>query len=136
MQHTPALGASKALANLALRSQRFLYLDEFNPVEYASVPATAPTIPKTTLCKLLSGQWLEVAVSQSFQNGNSDIRWTQGIVITAKAKDLWKPTGHVSAEDIRHLQNRVEQFTATATITGKLKDFPLCKESFSMVLNI
>ena len=130
VQHTPAVGASMPLANLALKSKRFLYLDEFSPVEYASNPAKSPTIPKAMLCKLLAGQWLEVSVSQSFQNGNADIRWSRGVAITAKCEGLWTPTEHVSAEDIKHMKSRVEQFEATSPIRGELKDTPLCKETF------
>jgi len=130
VQHTPALGATMPLASLALKRKRFLYLDEFSPVEFASTPAKAPTIPKTMLLKLLAGQWLEVQVSQSFQNGNPDIRWKAGAVITAKYDGLWMPTGVVTAEDIRHMQSRVWQFTATEQISARLEDLPMCKESF------
>ena len=72
--------------------------------------------------KLFSGQWLEVQVSQSFSNGNVDLRWDQGAAMTAKAEGLWEPTASVSAEDIRHLKSRVEQFTATKQITTVLRD--------------
>ena len=130
VHHTPAIGSSMPLANLSLKDKRFLYLDEFNPVDYASLPANKPTIPINMLLKFLAGQWLEVQVSQSHQNGNADIRWKGGAAITAKAQGLWKPTDHVSAEDIRHLQARVEVFTATAQIQGQLSDTTLCKESW------
>ena len=49
VQHTPAIGAPIPLANLALKNKRFLYLDEFNPVEFASLPEKTPTIPKMML---------------------------------------------------------------------------------------
>ena len=39
-------------------------------------------------------------------------------------------SGRVSKEDVRHFQNRVEQFTATQTIQGPLVEFDQCKESF------
>jgi hypothetical protein len=59
------------------------------------------------LVKVISRQWLEVQVSQSFSNGNVDLRWDQGAAMATKAEGLWEPTASVSAEDIRHLQSRV-----------------------------
>ena len=131
VQHTPSLGSTMPLANLASGEKRFLYLDEFNPVEFASTPVRpGPTIPKTTIKKLLAGQWLEVQVSQTFNNGNADVRWTQGAAITAKLKGLWDTAGPVTDEDIRHFKSRVELFTAVKPVPGKLKDTPLCPESW------
>jgi hypothetical protein len=37
----------------------------------------------------------------------------------------------VTAEHIRHLKSRVEQFEATVAVAGTLKEMPKCKESFS-----
>jgi hypothetical protein len=130
MKKAIGLGSSMPLANLALKKKRFMYLDEFSMVEYASFPAKAPTLPKTMQLELFSGQWLEVQVSQSFSNGNVDLRWDQGAAMTAKAEGLWEPTASVSAEDIRHLKSRVEQFTATKQITTVLRDVSRCKETF------
>ena len=67
--------------------------------------------------------------SQSHQNGNCDVKWTKGVAMTAKAEGLWDPAGSVTREDIRHMKNRVEQFTATQVIE-KLGDVPMCKESW------
>ena len=132
VQHTFTLGATMPLANLALKKKRFMYLDEFNMVEFASCPPKRPTIPKTMQMKLFAGQKLEVQVSQSFQNGNADVRWNQGVAMTVKSEGLWSPNAVVSSEDVRHLQSRVEQFTATAQIArSALTDMPKCKESFS-----
>ena len=130
VQHTPALESSMPLANLASGDKRFLYLDEFNPVEFASTPEKKPTLPKTTIKKLLAGQSLEVQVSQSFNNGNVDIRWQHGAAITAKLEGLWEPTTVVSAEDIKHFQSRVFQFKVLVPIRGALKDTPLCAASW------
>ena len=118
------------LANLASGEKRFLYLDEFNPVEFASTPERKPTLPKTTIKKLLAGQSLEVQVSQSFNNGNADVRWQYGAAITAKLAGLWEPTNVVSAEDIKHFQTRVYQFNVLVPIRGDLKDTPLCAASW------
>jgi len=130
VQHTFSLGATMPLANLFLQDKRFMYLDEYNMVEYASFPAKSPTIPKTMQLKLFSGQRLEITVSQSFQNGMPDVRWTRGVAMTMKLKGLWEPTSVVSAEDICHFRSRVEQFNATEVVTGKLKDTTKCKECF------
>ena len=130
--HTPALGATMPLANLALGSwKRFIYWDEFRPVEFAALPARQPTVPAITFMKLFSGQRLEVQVSQSLNNGNKDICWTHGAAFTAKAEGLWDMQGHVSAEDIRHMQNRVWQFDACSALPdAALQAMPKCKETF------
>ena len=78
VQHRPDLGASMPLVNLSKGNRRFLYLDEFSMLEYASLPKGKPTIPVTTLLKLTSGQYMEVAASQSFHDGQSDHRLEEG----------------------------------------------------------
>ena len=131
--HTPAMGAAMPLANLALKKKRFIYLDDYRPVEFAKASGKkSATIPVVTFLKLAGGQSFEVQVSQSFQNGNADLRWTRGAAITAKAEGLWEPQGSVSAEDVRHMQSRVEQFTAAAQLErAVLKDVPVCKQSWA-----
>ena len=64
-------------------------------------------------------------VSQSFSDGNFDVNWQRGVVLTAKEEGLWEPSARVSAEDVRHLRNRVEEFRFTEVITG-LKDVDSC----------
>jgi len=132
--HTPAMGSPMALANLAVRKKRFLYLDDYRPVEYArSTCKKPPTIPVVTFLKLTGGQCFEVQVSQSFQNGNVDLQWSRGAAMTAKDEGLWQPSGNVTVEDIRHMQSRVEQFTATVILSrDALRDVPLCKESWAL----
>ena len=49
-------------------------------------------------------------MSQSFNDCNLDVKWSRGVVFTAKQEGLWEPTARVSAEDVRHLRNRVEEF--------------------------
>lgn len=131
VQHKPDLGSSMPLANITKQNKRFMYLDEFQCVEYASMPVKKPTIPVTTLLKMLGGQYFEVQVSQSFHDGNVDCRWTRGIAITSKLQGLWEPRGPVSAEDVKHLQNRVEQFTAVAHLPRQeLRTIVPCRSSF------
>ena len=127
--HTPAL-ASCALANLALQPKRFMYLDEFRPVEYATTPARTPAISCITFLKLFQGQWIEIQVSQSHNNGHKDMQWQRGVAMTAKLQGLWDPKGQVGQEEIRHMQARVEQFTAAEAVAGVLADVPACPESF------
>lgn len=100
-------------------------------MEYASVPARKPTIPASTMLKLLGGQFFEVQVSQSFHDGNKDCRWRRGIVITSKSEGLWSPRGVVTPEDVAHLRNRVEQFTAVSQLDKKsLRAVAPCRYSF------
>ena len=69
-------------------------------------------------------------MSQSFNNGNADVRWTQGAAITAKLEGLWEPTSVVTVEDIRHFQSRVHQFNVLVPIRVELQDTPLCAASW------
>ena len=52
-------------------------------------------------------------------------------MITSKLKAMWDPRDPVTPEDINHLKNRVEQFTATVALRKKdLKTIPPCKYCF------
>ena len=118
--HKPALNSKFALRNL-LKEKRFLFWDDYRPVEYAQ-----ETLPVTAFLSLFQGQPLEVQVSQAFNDGNVDFEWHHGCVMTAKSEGLWVPYGSVSQEDVRHMQSRVHVFTATATVR-QLQDTEPCK---------
>ena len=95
------------------------------------MPARQPTVPAVTFLKLFSGQPLEIQVSQSLNSGKKGIRWARGAALTAKAEGLWTLRGPVSAEDVRHVQNRVWQFDASSALPDdSLKAVPKCKVSF------
>ena len=117
--HKPALGSKFALRNI-LRHKRFLLWDDYRPVEYAQA-----TVQVSTFLSLFTGQPFEVQVSQSFSDGNVDFQWRQGCLMTAKAEGLWQPMGCVSAEDIRHMQSRVNIFTANQQVPS-LRDIEPC----------
>lgn len=107
--HLPAISDGKyALANW-VKDKRFAYWDEFSPVEFAH----AGVLPVTTFKKAFGGQFFEVQVTQSLNNGNKDFRWKQGAVFTNKEEGLWCTTERVSAEDVRHIKSRVEIFRFT-----------------------
>lgn len=131
--HRPGEKASMALANLAKRGKRFIYWDEYRPVEFAA----RGTIPVGSFLSLFGGGSLEVQVSQSFHNGNAEVRWSRGAAMTAKDEGLWDPIPPlpgctpVTREDIRHMQQRVHQFTARAAVPdSSLVMVPKCRESF------
>jgi hypothetical protein len=130
--HTPALGASMPLANLATGTKRFIYFDEYQPVTFAANPRRAPTVPAITFMKLFAGQSLEIQVPLNANEGNIDFSWKQGAAITCKLLGLWDPQGCVGAEDVRHTQSRVEQFEAHAPVLEEeMRVVPRCKESFA-----
>ena len=83
VMHRPALGSRFGLANIRQRGKRFLYWDDYRPVEYAATG----TVPVPTFLSLFQGYFFEVTVSQSFHDGNPDLRWTRGAAMTAKLKD-------------------------------------------------
>jgi len=119
--HKPALKNRFALRNILEPNKRFLFWDDYRPVEYAQ-----ETIAVSTILSLLQGKPLEIAVSQAFRDGNVDFEWRRGALWTAKAKDLWKPYGEVSQEDVDHMKSRVDLFSLEVPV-GKLKDIGPCE---------
>jgi hypothetical protein len=130
--HTPAVGASMPLANLASKPKRFIYFDEFQPVSFAAHPRRAPTLPVTTFLKLFAGQQLEVQVPLNMNQGNADLKWTRGAAITSKLQGLWDIQDCVGAEDVRHMKSRVEQFVAQVPVPpGDMRVVPKCRTFFA-----
>lgn len=78
--HRPGEKATMALANCAKKGKRFIYWDEYRPVEFAA----RGTVPVGTFLSLFGGGSLEIQVSQSFQNGNAELQWKRGAAMTAK----------------------------------------------------
>jgi len=111
--HKPALGSTFALRNI-VKNKRFIFWDDFRPVEFAH----KETVPVATFLSLFIGKETEIQVSQAFSGGNLDVRWKRGVVFTAKEEGLWEPTSRVSAEDVRHLRNRVEEFRFETTVVA------------------
>ena len=83
------------------------------------------TVPVAAFLSLFIGKHTEVQVSQSFHDGNLDVQWNRGVVLTAKAEGLWTPTSKISLEDVTHLRNRVQEYRFTAVVTA-LKDVQSC----------
>ena len=131
--HRPGEKATMALANCVKKGKRFIYWDEYRPVEYAA----RDTVPVGTFLSLFGGGSLEIQVSQTFNNGNAEFQWKRGVAMTAKADGLWDPIPAlagmvpVTREDITHMQSRVHQFHATAPVPENVvADVPNCRESF------
>ena len=131
--HRPAEKATMALANAVKKGKRFIFWDEYRPVEYAA----RGTVPVGTFLSLFGGTALEAQVSQSFQNGNGELEWKKGAAMTAKLEGLWDPIAQlpglvpVTKEDIKHMQNRVFQFNALEKVAeGAEVTVPPCAESF------
>lgn len=104
--HKPALGSSFGLRNLAGGRKRFIFWDDFRPVEFAH----EKTVPVSLFLSLFIGKSTEIQVSQSFNDGNKDVKWNRGVVFTAKQEGLWQSTSRISEEDIGHMRNRVREF--------------------------
>ena len=113
----PKLGAANgALSRLAKGNVRFIYFDDYRPVEYATMPKENPTIPAIDFLAMFCGQPFSVQVSQSFNDGHPGIKYQKGAAMTAKEEGLWDPYGSISREEIRHMQARVEIFRATHVV--------------------
>lgn len=123
--HKPALSSTFPLVNLS-KNKRFLFFDDFRPVEYAQ-----GTIDVGTFLSLFNGHPFEIRQSQAFKHGNEDFAWQKGCCLTAKEKELWEPWGVVSPEDVQHMKNRMRVFTCTAVLKDLRRTQPcvscMCK---------
>ena len=114
--HKPALGSTFGLRNLVGDEKLLIFWDDFAPVQYAS----EKTVPVSTFLSLFIGKNTEIQVSQSFNDGNEDIKWNRGVLFTGKQEGLWEPTKYVSEEDIKHLRNRVREFIFSVALPKEL----------------
>jgi len=130
----PKLGAPNgALSRLVKAPIRFIYFDDYRPVEYAALPKENPTVPVTDFLAMFCGQPFHVQVSQSFNDGHPPVEYHHGAAMTAKQEGLWDPCGSVSREEIRHMQARVEIYQATHIVGEDPDDFIVsmaCAESW------
>jgi hypothetical protein len=130
----PKLGAANgALSGMAKADIRFVYFDDYRPVEYAACPEQNPTVPVTDFLALFCGQPFNIQVSQSFNDGHPTMEYHKGAAMTAKEQGLWDPLGNVTREEIRHMQARVELFRATHVVGENPDEFatsPACAESW------
>ena len=130
--HKPKLGASCPLQKLAKGDRRFIFFDDYRPVEYAAFPRDNPTVSTTTYLAMFCGQPFDIQVSQSFNDGHPEMVWRRGVAMTAKEEGLWNPLGAVSQEDIRHMKSRMEIFTAIQQLQDRdLVDAPKCGQSWA-----
>ena len=130
----PKLGAANgALSKLAKGGIRFIYFDDYRPVEYAACPKENPTIPVTEFLAMFCGQTFDIQVSQSFNDGHPDMKYKKGAAMTGKEEGLWDPIGNVTRQEIKHMKARVELFRATHVVGENPDDFdtsPGCAESW------
>lgn len=122
--HKPALESKFPLRNI-VKDKRFLFWDDYRPVEYA-----VNTVPVDTVLTLFQGMPFEVAVSQAFNDGNIDFEWRRGAVCTAKEDGLWELMRHISKEDVDHMKSRFEIFRCNAKV-GKLRATDACARCMS-----
>ena len=121
--HKPAIGSSFGLRNIVNGGKRFIFWDDFRPVEFAH----EKTVPVSVFLSLFIGKHAEIQVSQSFNDGNADVQWKKGVVFTGKQEDLWEPTKRVGLEDIRHMRNRCKEFKFLEILEdGSLVDVVPC----------
>ena len=121
--HKPALGSTFGLRNLANNTKRFIFWDDYRPVEFAQ----EKTVTVATFLSLFIGKHSEIQVSQSFNDGNADVCWNRGVAFTGKLEGLWEPTRRVSQEDVKHIRNRCREFQCLHTMQeGALKDIESC----------
>ena len=121
--HKPALGSTFGLRNIATGKKRLIFWDDYSPIEYAA----EKTVPASLFLSLFIGKFAEIAASGSFNDGNMDVCWNHGVVFTGRHEGLWTPNKRVSAEEVRHIRNRVEEFLIMVPMEiGALKDVTSC----------
>jgi len=107
--HLPADSDQKFALRNWVKNKRFVYFDEYSPVEYAR----SKVITATTFKKAFGGQYFEIQCPKNWSDGNKDFKWNRGVIFTNKQDGLWDPVPGVGPEDIRHMQSRVEMFNFT-----------------------
>ena len=113
----PKLGAPNgALSKLAKDDFRFVFWDDYRPVEYAAYPEDNPTVPATDFLAFFQGQPFNIQVSQSFNDGHPTMTWHRGVAMTCKEEGLWDPIGIVTREEIKHMKARVDIFRASHVV--------------------
>lgn len=128
----PQIGASSPLSRLVKGLRRFIYFDDYRPVEYARLLQGKATISVTTFIAMFQGQPFDVQVSQSFNDGHPEMIWKRGAAITAPLQGVWEPYGGVSYEDTRHMRSRVQQFEAYHVLPlEQLVKVPSCAASWA-----
>ena len=131
--HLPADNDPKFGLRNWVKNKRFVYFDEFSPVEYAAAKVITPT----TFKKAFGGKYFEIQCPKNWSDGNKDFKWNRGVIFTNKVEGLWDPVRGVSAEDIRHMQSRVEMFNFThqfvrpCSATGHCDAVPECRYCFA-----
>ncbi|CAE8679700.1 unnamed protein product [Polarella glacialis] len=110
--HLPALTDKRFALRNWLRHKRFVFWDEFKPVQFAE----AECLPIPQFLKAFNGDLFEIQVPQNAHDGNVDFRWTRGAAFTAKERGLFTPAEFVTAEDIFHIKARVHLFRCSARL--------------------
>ena len=128
----PKQGASSPLSKLVKGVKRFIYFDDYRPVEFARLPRDNPTIDVSTFLAMFQGQPFDVQVSQSFNDGHPEVTWTRGAALTAPSDGVWEPRGDVTHEEVRHMKSRVQQFEAYHVLPKEqLVGVPSCASSWA-----
>jgi len=128
----PKPGASSPLSKMVQSLKRFIYFDDYRPVDFARLPRDNPTIGVMTFLAMFQGQPFDVQVSQSFHDGHPEITWKRGAALTSPSEGVWEPRGDVSYEDVRHMKARVQQFEAYHVWPNeKLVSIPACAASWA-----
>ena len=107
--HLPADTDKQFALRNWVKGKRFVYFDEYSPVEYAR----DKIISVTTFKKAFGGKYFEIQCPKNWCDGNRDFKWDRGVIFTNKEDGLWNTVRGVSEEDIGHMKARVELFRFT-----------------------
>ena len=131
--HLPADSDQKFALRNWVKNKRFVYFDEYSPVEYARAKVITPT----TFKKAFGGKYFEIQCPKNWSDGNKDFKWNRGVIFTNKEEGLWDPVRSVTSEDISHTQARVEmfrfthQFVRPGEARGDRDAVPECRRCFA-----
>ena len=111
--------------------KRFIYFDDYRPVDYARLPRENPTVSVLTFLAMFQRRPFDVQVSQSFHDGHPEMVWRRGAAITGPLDGFWDRSGSITAEDVRHMQSRVVSFHAYHQVPeNQLSPVPLCPQAW------
>ena len=76
--HLPADNDQKFALRNWVKNKRFVYFDEYSPVDYARAKVITPT----TFKKAFGGKYFEIQRPKNWSDENKDFTWNRGVIFT------------------------------------------------------
>ena len=120
---TPATDGTHSCAAFADKKKRYLFFDEFSPLDQAEFAYRSKGGMSWETQKLLfGGHPFDVAVPKNISKSNVTVTWTKGAVATCESSGLWCPTKPFNEGQVDPLKNRVRTYTLKHVIPKHVRD--------------